>query len=392
MAATLIAPSEQVQHLVDQAALLSLYAVPHRARSHNSADGFHTEASLQRFESLAVMTDSDSRRRLDRDVEQLLRKVLHDRLPLDEGRFVVRQQIGEVAGELELDGVWNPADGVANGARRFTLGRVRFHFGESWAEGDGAGRVYCAVDGCETVELFAAAGKLSKGAGKLDGLAGTFVLNGRLDETGGFRGAVVCRFPDPSHRVRTRREIEPPLGFPDPARASFLELRVVSGEERSQVTVETVGGKACLTADKLPARAARLVAECRGYRGLQSQVVLGPILGAVEVAIGEAALDGDTHGLTARYRYRVAGIHRECAGTLDLVLDESVAIEMDVAGSATRVTQFAGIGRIGGGTGVFEGAAGVFVENSAISVTPPALSLLHVTQIADAAGRFRTVP
>ena len=397
MASTLIAPArfEQVQHLVDQAALLSLYAVP-RARSWNSADRFHTEASLQRFESLAGMAESGSRIPLDHEVEQLLRKVLRDRVLSVEDRLLVRQQIGETAGELELDGTWNPPS--EDGARSFSIVRMRVTHGESWAEGEGIGRIYSAVDGCECVELFAAAGTFSKAAGKLHGLVGTFALNGRLEPTGGFRGAVVCRFFDSTDRVRTRREMEPPLGFPDQASASFLELRVVSGEERGRVAAETDGERVSLVASQLPARAVKLVSDCRGYRGLQSQVVLGPLVASVEAVIGmDATIPMEQcacapHGLTAQYRYQVTGVHGECAGTLDLMLEESIAINAGVPGDAPRLSQFAGIGRIGGGTGVFEGAVGVFVENSAISLTPPALSLLHITQFADTAGRFRTVP
>jgi hypothetical protein len=202
---------------------------------------------------------------------------------------------------------------------------------------------------------------------------------------------VTCRFFDPGDRVRTSREIGAPLGFPEPAHSSFLELRVASGEPGTASIVEHVDGRARLTAE-FPARAARFVTECRGHRGLRSQAVLGPVVGSVETVFEMDAGKSPVSGLTARYRYRVDATNGECAGTLDLTLEESVAIEPYLPGEGTRVAQFAGIGRISGGTGVFEGAGGVFAENSAFALAPPALSLLHVTQIADAGGRFRTAP
>lgn len=388
MSAIVLAPFEQVQHRLDEAALLSLYAVPSaRGCLRWTAERFTAASSLQRFESVAsVMASETWRQRFDHEMEQLLRKVLQDRLQLADQRLLVRQQIGEAAGSLEIEGGWSAAP---EGEKRCVLNRVRFQFGESWAEGEGVGRVYTAVDSCDVVEMFVAAGKIRRAGGKLGGLPGTFVLNGRLDDLG-YHGAVVLRFADAAGRVRTQREIEAPLGFHEQARSTFLGLRVASDGPGHEDMVEYANGKARLTAE-YAARSARCVSECRGYRGLQSQVLLDRVVGQVECAI---AMDPGAAGLTAQYRYRVAKEETgkgECAGTLDLIVDEVVAIETETRGEYTRFMQYAGIGRICGGTGVFEGASGVFAENSAIALAPPALSLLHLTQIADAAGRYRPV-
>jgi hypothetical protein len=267
---------------------------------------------------------------------------------------------------------------------------VEFQFGESRAEGAGVARVYTAPDSGERIDLFVAAGKIACGGGKLDSLDGTFVLNGQLDEAG-YRGVAICRFADRSECIRTMREMEAPLGFREHARASFLELRVASEGPGHESIVGYAGGKATLRG-KHAARSARFVSSCRGHRGLQSRVLLDGVVGRVESTIEMEIGSHPLRELRARYRYRAGEedpYKGECAGTLDLCLEESIAVEPDARGEATRLIEFAGIGRICGGTGVFEGASGLFAETSAISLEPAAVSLLHVTQITDAAGRYR---
>jgi hypothetical protein len=392
MTAVVLAPFEQVQHRLDEAALLSLYAVPPlRGCTRWTSERFAAAASLQRFESVASMLQSEHwGQRFDHETEQLLRKVLQDRLPLADQRLLVRQQIGEAAGLMELEGVWSDCAGGAE--KHCVLDQVHFRFGESWAEGEAIGRAYAATDNCDVVEMLVAAGKITRSGGKLDGLSGTFVLNGRLDEYG-YRGAVALRLADSQGRVRTQREIETPLGFHEQAAATFLELRVASEGAGRDDIVAYDNGRMRLQAD-YAARSARYVSECRGHRGLQSQVLLDRIVGRAECLIEADAAVRPLAGLTARYRYRAAIDEvgkNECAGTLDLIVDESVVIETETRAEATRFVQFAGIGRIVGGTGVFEGASGVFAENSALALAPPALSLFHLSQIADAAGRYRPV-
>ena len=207
--------------------------------------------------------------------------------------------------------------------------------------------MYTAVDSSERIDLFVAAGKIACGGGKLDGLDGTFVLNGQLDEAG-YRGAVICRFVDPSECIRTRREMEVPLGFREHARASFLELRVASDGPGHDSTVGYADGKATLRG-KHAARSARFVSSCRGHRGLQSRVLLEGVVGRVESTIEMEIGSDPPRELTARYRYRAGeeDPHKaECAGTLDLCVEESIAVEPDPRGEATRLIEFAGIGRI----------------------------------------------
>jgi hypothetical protein len=96
--------------------------------------------------------------------------------------------------------------------------------------------------------------------------------------------------------------------------------------------------------------------------------------------------------MTGNYRYRFHDSTGACAGTLELTGEGIVVLDQPGAEEGVAVKQYAAIGVIARGSGVFEGAAGVYAENSAVSIDPPAFSLAHVVQIVDEAGRFRNAP
>ena len=121
MAGLVLAPFEQVQHRLDEAALLSLYAIPCQQHGGTgwSSEGFASAGYLQRFESVVSVAHSDVRaQRFDPEMEQLLRKVLKDQLMLSDRRLLIRQQIGEAAAHLN----WKDA-GVQRRSKEFAVAR-----------------------------------------------------------------------------------------------------------------------------------------------------------------------------------------------------------------------------------------------------------------------------
>jgi len=389
MTETASIPFDKALHVADRAAIASLYAAPDEARSHRSDDGLYACGSLQRFESIGSLTEVTPRFRFTREIEHALREALQGKLIETQAQFKVRQHIGEGAGRFELEATWEPGD--CGQDRSFKLSRVHFAFGEARAEGEGEGRLQSFTDCGETREFLIAAGEFSKLSHELNALRGTFMLNGRLEDSGAFRGVALCRFDDPAGRVRTAREIESPLGFWEPLHSTFLQIRVVSSESDRIGIAPGANGAARLTADS-PARSVRFVTKCHGHRGLRSQIVSGPAIGSVASCIEVRRASHGRGSMTGNYRYRFHDSTGACAGTLELTGEGIVVLDQPGAEEGVAVKQYAAIGVIARGSGVFEGAAGVYAENSAVSIDPPAFSLAHVVQIVDEAGRFRNAP
>ena len=362
---------DRTQHRLDEVAMLSFYAAPRPGRDvRPAANLFTTRATLHRFETAADPVLPSPPLRLEHEIEQAIRSVVHGRHPRITPRFHVIQTVAEAVGSFHCEcRLFDGEHGFdMSKSGRFQVSGATFDFGGGdRARGEGIGRGYPAEGGRL---LFAGAGELKHASGKLAGLPATFSMNGSLDPSAGFTGSVTCRFQDPSALVRTDREIPEPRGMPWQAESTFLELRLEKDSSR-----QTGFAGAGLTM-----RSARFVCESQGYRGLRSRLILGPCLGTVE-----ATLDATKPpGLTARYEYRFLDTAGHCAGTLCARIDDAVGT------SAANALRFAAFGPIESGSGLFEGVHGLVAEDSAVSFDPEAFSLMQTLQIVDREGRHRT--
>jgi hypothetical protein len=394
-------PYEVVQHMLDQTASVSFFAIPNPAHKEqatltpgnpgdffgiNGGYGIDVESSLHRFES--NLRPSDQRRTLDID-----------------------QAVGESVGGLQCRWIfgtdkmtWTPGHEPPVTifdpwrAQRFAVTEARFNFGPLQGfQAYGVGRTFPQmINGKHTI-LAGAVGNITEGKGKFRRHEGTFVMAGTLTENLGFRGSVTCRIVDPQDSLQSRREIYPLTAIPDPDPASvFLVMRGVKKDRTVKTTFGPPPGPdlvSLITPSQM--RSVQLGFMNRGPSAPLAGMRVGQVIADMEadVAFNLLAPPGNAEHpvpFTTREVYKFLDASGAVTGTVLAGVVEGISFDLKFPGAPGQPgVRFAGFGPVTGGTGQFEGAQGILTVNSVIGIAPHALSLLHVLHLVDPQQKLR---
>jgi len=372
---------------LDQAAYFNLIVAPGEGRG-GAADGFDIESRLHRLDTVAQS-------------------------PTAQAGLRATQAFGESVGTFRSRWSVISDDYVAGPGRepprtaldrsrsqRFVMQEGTFSFGDGGDgfSGFGTGRTFPATVDGENYLLAGAVGTTLEGTGRFRGVEGTYVFNGVITPENQFRGNVAVRLLDPGREFRPTGAL-PPLrrgGDLDPG-ATYVVLR---GQKRdASVESEYDFGpdgrvRGLLTPAEM--RVARYRSALQGREGIHSQLNLGEAVGNLRAVIyfDLAAPPGTAYApapFTTNELYRFKDDDGREVGTIkaDVVEGESFGMRLRGAPGQPAI-RFAGYGPINEGTGAFEGVRGMLSVNSAIGISPHALSLMHVFRIIDPDGRYRS--
>jgi len=400
-------PFPVVQHHLDQAHWLSLYAVP--------VPG-HPEAAWLTGDGRDYFGIDGG---YGLDVASRLHGFDACLMPPRTGGPRVRQAVGKAMGELSGRFLFGPEDlawtpGREPPIRMYDPWRsqafamvdvdVRCGDGNDGFRGYGVGRTWPVSAGGQPVVLAGGVGDVTEGRGKLRGLEGTFVLNGELHHLG-FEGSVTCRMIDPEGRLAARGE--PPGTTQAPGVSPRSTFVVMRGEKRGP-DVRTEYGPppgpglvSLITPAQMRAVDLRTFAPAR--EGVCSRMETGQVVAELmaNVSLDILAPPGTSerpNTFTTHNRYRFVA-----EGGLDGEIGEAgeigeIEVEVPLGRSfglrfpslpSQPAMRYGGVGPVVVGRGRLAGAVGLIGVNSAIGVAPHALSMLNVLQIVDPDGRFR---
>jgi hypothetical protein len=393
-------PYDVVQHLLDQTAGFSWFAVPDREYAatgtltpENPADwfglnggyGIAFRSALHRFSSLVQP-------------------------PSFETGVRAAQTVGEAEGELRatiLFGTqelqWAPGRNPPLAIfdpweqRRFTL-EADFVLGHGKGfHGYGLGRTYpICVHGQQRL-LIGALGNLVSGTGQFADLEASFVLTGTVTDLG-FLGQLTCRAHDPRGLFHSEIEISSTRSAGSPAAGStFLVLRGVK-HDRTVKTTYGVPPDARRVSLITPSDMRQVdLRSAQRSDSWSTRTWVGPVVGSMAATVffdlmrppgtATAPVFFSTSEL-----YTFQDASGQTVGTLTAGIEDGISFKLELpAAPGQPAVRFAGFGPITGGTGSFAGVQGMLTVNSLIGISPHALSLVHVLHLVDPDGRFRAM-
>jgi hypothetical protein len=264
--------------------------------------------------------------------------------------------------------------------------------------GFGTGHTFTTTVNGQSQLLVGAIGTTLEGTGRFRGIEGTYVFNGVLTPENQFRGNVAIRALDPKRTLRASGALPHlrPGADLDPG-VTYIVLR---GQKRD-ATVKSeydLGPDGRVRGLITPAelRQAQYRCAAQGREGVHSQLTIGQVVGSLNAVIyfdlasptGTASVPSP---FTTNEFYRFTDGEGRTVGTIkaDVVEGESFGVRLQGAPGQPSI-RFAGYGPIQEGTGAFAGIHGMLSVNSAIGISPHALSLMHVFRIDDPGGRYRS--
>lgn len=386
-----------VQHALDQAAYISMIAVPDASYSGNrvitsggGTVGIAAREVLHRFD--AVM-----------------------QVPTSEDGVRAVNVVGQPGGTLDLRWMMIPDDYVAlpgqeppptaldaSRSQRFVMQDECFKFGDDGFRGFGAGRTFPVNWGGRPQLLAGAIGNIMEGFGRFKGLIGTYVFNGALLEGQGFRGSITCRVLDPDRKLRQGRPLPPFIPMDE------IEPGVTYLLWRGQKKDSTQKSALIIGPDGQP-QGLRTPAELRSFHldfaslrrgGLSTEQRIGVVIGKLDAAILFNPLNPGAPGTATapipfqtRNKYEFTDREGRTVGTAQGFVSEGRVFNVQLQGLPDQLAiRFGGFGLLEGGTGSFSGVEGTISVNSSVGIMPHALSLLQWMRINDPDGRFRAAP
>ena len=390
-----------VQHLLDQAAYFSMFAIPdpeHAEAASLSPDdpddwfglhggyGLDIRSILHRFESTVPASLSTSLR--------------------------VKQAVGEPTGTLHCRWFFSPDDfewspGQYPPPTLFDPWRYQsyvmldccFTFGDGKGGfyGYGIGRTFPMTVHGRPQLLTGAVGNLTEGFGKFKGLNGTYVFNGTITPSLGFLGNITCRVEDPESQIYTDKEIPALMSIPDPEPG--VTTLVLRGEKRDR-TVRTEYGPppdTDLVTLVTPAqmRTAQFSFTDQGQAGLRSEMKKGQIVGELQATVTLDILAPPGTATTPNFFtthnvYTFFDGKGQIVGTITAEVAQGKSFDLKFPAAPKQAgMRYGGFGPIVESTGQFSGVQGLVSVNSAIGVAPHALSMLNMLRIIDPDGKFR---
>jgi hypothetical protein len=384
-------PFEVVLHLLDQAAYFNVLAVPesgHSASANSTGTlGFEIRSVLHRLESTAQTPVRDAGMKVAYEVGESF-GTFCSRWAVISDDFVARPDLEPT--QISMD---------RSRSQRFAMQEGTFTFGDGadGFRGFGTGRTFPVTVAGRSQLLAGAVGTTLEGFGKFRGLEGTYVLNGVITPENGFLGNIACRILDPDRKLRTNGNIPSPMPIADPdPGVTYIVLRGQKKDERAKSEYDFAPDgsvRGLITPAQM--RSAQYRCADRRDGGLRSRLTIGQIVGRLNATIffnllsppGTAFVPAP---FTTNELYTFIDGRGQEIGTIraDAVEGESFGVRLASAPGQPAI-RFAGYGPILSGTGAFTGMQGMLSVNSAIGISPHALSLMHVFRVIDPDGRFR---
>jgi hypothetical protein len=394
-------PYEYVQHLLDQTANLSLYAIPdpsYRDQAgitpYNPGDffginggyGIDLRSVLHRFDSSTFPST------LSRSVE--VEQTIGENVGVLRGRCMFGpDDLGWTPGHEPPPAIFDPWR-----SQKFALVDTEVSFGEEQRfKGYGVGRTFPQVFDGKPVIFAGAVGNVTEGSGRFRGHNGTFVMTGFITEDLGFQGNITCRIVDPQDRFQTDREIYPLSARSDPdPQSRYLVMRGIKRDRNVRTSFgPPPGGDLVSLITPSQMRSVQLGFSHHGLSGPVTSMRVGQVVAEMEadVAFNLMAPPGTAQHpvpFTTDEIYRFLDADGETVGTISAGVVQGISFDLKFpAAPGQPGVRFAGFGPITGGTGQFEGAKGMLTVNSLIGIAPHVLSLLHVLHLFDPQRRTR---
>jgi hypothetical protein len=375
-------PFQTVFQLLERAASFQMLAVPGAGGLDPRAPELAISSDLHRFEAEATTAEDG---------------------------LSVAQTVGEKVGSfssrwLVTDEGWDPSrvpsgrpfDPARPQALVFQEDRVRFVNGIGF-DGYGVGATRPIEVAGRRQLLVSGVGDVRRGIGKLEGISGTYFVDGVLVPGEGFRGIVFLRALDPQRRLRGEDPVPAPRagGVASPE-ATYV---VLHGQKRGagQHTEWRLGPDGRPVGILTPAEMSGAIYRFRvgGALRLQCERRVRSRVGNLEATIAaDLNRPPGTHerpvpfGTRNTYTFTAPG--GGTLGTVDAQVEVGQSFGLAFASlPGQKGLRFAGVGPILRGTGIFEGVQGTVAVSSAIGLAPHALSLVNVLRIIDPGGRFR---
>lgn len=324
----------------------------------------------------------------------------------------VRQRVGPEIGSVRArwtfagdDLEWSPRSEPRavlfdpGRAQRFAVQEAEIAFGDgAHLTGYGLGQTYPIVVEGRRHLLAGAVCNVTGGGGGLEGMTGVFVFNGRITSGLAFAGSLLVRLLDSGPRLHGGPVADAPAaGVPASPDATYLVLR---GQKRDPQTPSLY----TFDADRrepigvdTPAQVfnADYRVELGGPAGLRTELRVGRPIGSLDATVmfditeppGTAERP---NGFRTRNTYRFTDRDGRVVGVLRANVELGRTFHLTFAAAPGQAgLRYGGVGPIVGSSGIFAGAQGMVAVNSAVGLSPHALSLLNVLRIVDPQGTFR---
>lgn len=261
-----------------------------------------------------------------------------------------------------------------------------FGSGADSFSGYAVGRTFPTTVQGKPALLVGAMGNILNGRGKLQGLEGTYALNGTITPGFGFQGAITLRIVDWSGSLRPSAPIPAITAVADPE-ATYI---VMQGQKKDP-TVQSAysfSPSGQLQGITTPAvfRSASYSFSTAGPSGLRSQVAATQAVASLDAVILTNLATPATPTAPAPFgtqeTYTFFDHQENVVGTIKTGVVEGYSFNLVFPSAPGQPgLRFAGYGPITGGTGAFAGVQGMLTVNSLIGISPHAIWLVHVLRI-----------
>ena len=388
-------PSRQVQPLLDRWAFLHFHSAPAKGGREPCGCGSKPCACLGAAKSGIKLN-------------QVLHRLESTPDPISRWSGIkIAQHVGEEAGAfrarcvlLSARSAWPPSNSEHEPEvidfdqlqrRWLAIEDCVFDFGYGWEFRGLASGEICPVHFQGRNRLMAfAAGSLRGASGKAAGLHGSFTLNGQFAGSRGFIGSISCSIHDPQSVILKDREIPEMRCMADPfPEQSYLVLRAVKSSRRHSEFASEAGDRIRIRAEA-ELKAADFHSIADGSAGLRSSVAYGRPIGSLDmetVLPVDPKSEGEASG---RYEFKFTDGEGAGLGSLTAELTSGCAFPVRFSGGELQFAAgMCGAGLICAGTGHFAGAQGVLSTHSVLTLSPHAISDVHVLGLIDPGGKMR---
>lgn len=387
---------ENVQKILNHVAFINPFLVPGDGSGRPSRTGKFSggmvEGGLHRFRVDVHGPSVDSGIRATNMLGQRAGKYRWNWSPIPDG-FVA--QPGKPPVQIALDPTIS---------QRFVLQEASFTFGsgEDAFSSFGTGRTFPIVQNGQWRLRALAVGNMVSGAGKFNGLDGTFVFAGNVTESGEFAGSMVLRVVDPGDRLRAKGPIAPfvPGAGGDPRlfvpETTYMVFRAQKRQDQS-VTFN-IGPGGTIRGINVPVEIRRIKVDfsAEGPGGLQNEVDFGGPVASVNSINGVNPLapgppptptaPATSQGV-ATYSFR--DNEGSPVGKFDSSFLESRTFGLPLAEApGLPASRFGFFGPLLTDEGYFSKAQGMMLGSGAASIMPYVLSGMQMLCLEDSEGKF----
>lgn len=399
--------NEELQSLIDSAAVFNVYVIPDPARSNSAIPAQANRGAAAGFRCGGLL------HRIDVDIE----------LPITS---CVRASnvLGEAAGSVDMRWMIIPNDYPArpdaeppptpldrSRSQRFSMQEMTLTFadGRDGFRSFGTGRTFPMTAGGRPRLVVAAIGNVTQGSGKFQGHEGNFTLCGELLPDGGFCGHIIVRIVDEQGNLSTPEPLAPPVSGVQRPDSDFTHLMWLAqkgkGPEQENRPSFTPEGQVRGLNIAMELKQGETSFTAERTSGFRSSVLrIGPEIGLEEGYGRQSKPDAGPEG-TALNPFQFEGVARysfhdqegRTVGAIVTNVLEGRRFDFWFARAANRISwRFGFFGPIIYGTGCFRGVEGMFYGASHSFFEPPPgahiITHCYCMRVYDRAGKFRRGP